>query len=408
MGEVYRAYDARLGRNVALKVLPAGLAPDRDRLQRFQREARAVAALDHPNILAVHDVGHHGDQAYIVAELLEGETLRERLEVAIPLRKTLDYALQIAHGLAAAHDKGLVHRDLKPENVFITRDDRVKILDFGLARAVDTARSDAQTMAATSLTETGTVLGTVGYMAPEQVRGRPIDHRADLFAFGCVLHEMIGGERAFREKTPADTMSAILSREPADLQATTAGVPPALLRIVRRCLEKSPELRFQSAHDLAFAIENASSHSSSQTGSAAAVDPPRAWMARLLPLLVALTIGAAMGAAAIARLLFAIFVRAVAWQMTDQVIAAAGFEQSLSLCGESMEVVRSAGIHPLCSSVFGSPGAGLEPETGSIGRLVDRRSRAVASGDLAIITGRPSPGPWTLPGAMRKRWRRLP
>jgi Tol biopolymer transport system component len=303
MGEVYRAHDPRLGRDVALKVLPAGLSLDSDRLHRFEQEARAVAALSHPNILAVHDVGRDRDQPYIVTELLEGETLRERLgSGAIPLRRTLDYALQIANGLAAAHDKGIVHRDLKPDNVFITRADRVKILDFGLAKAVSSLASDERTMAGRGVTDVGTVLGTAGYMAPEQVRGQPVDHRADLFAFGCVLHEMIGGKRAFLRETPADTMSAILSDEAPELEPTTTGVSPALARIVRRCLEKSPALRFQSAQDLAFAIDNATGPASASSGPLPSAAPRRAWVARLIAALVILAIGAAIGATAVTRL----------------------------------------------------------------------------------------------------------
>jgi eukaryotic-like serine/threonine-protein kinase len=303
MGEVYRARDSRLGRDIALKVLPSGLSLDPERLQRFEQEARAVATLNHPNILAVHDVGRHQGQPYIVTELLVGETLRERLSSgAIPLRKALDYALQIAHGLAAAHDKGLVHRDLKPENLFVTHDDRLKILDFGLAKAVDSARSDAHTISAERLTAAGAVLGTVGYMAPEQVRCEAVDHRADLFAFGCVVHEMISGSRAFSAQTPADTMSAILAKEPADLEAIGGALPPALVRIVRRCLEKSQALRFQSAQDLAFALENATTPSSAASGSLLSRAPRPAWATRLFPLLVALAAGAVIGAAVVARL----------------------------------------------------------------------------------------------------------
>jgi Tol biopolymer transport system component len=256
MGEVYRAHDPRLGRDVAIKVLPAPVAHDSDRLQRFEHEARAVATLNHPNILDVHDIGSHEGVPFIVSELLEGETLRERLEAgSLPVRKALEYALQIARGLAAAHERGIAHRDLKPENVFIVHGDRVKILDFGLAKAL-AAPPDAGTRLAQQATEIGTVLGTVGYMAPEQVRGLPADHRADIFAFGCVLHEMLTGQRAFGGSTAADTMSAILSKDPPDLESRAADVPPALGRIVRRCLEKSPAQRFQSSEDLAFAIEN--------------------------------------------------------------------------------------------------------------------------------------------------------
>ena len=255
MGEVYRATDARLSRQVAIKVLPAVFASDPERLARFEREAQAVAALSHPNILAIHDFGREATLAYAVMELLDGETLRERLTAGpLPSRKAIDYAVQIAQGLASAHDKGIAHRDLKPDNLFITRDDRIKILDFGLAKALSPAATSA-TLANTGATAAGTILGTVGYMAPEQVRGLDTDHRADIFAFGAVLYEMLTGRRAFPGETAADAMSAVLNSEPPDLDSVTSGLPPALERIVRRCLEKRPELRFQSARDLAFALE---------------------------------------------------------------------------------------------------------------------------------------------------------
>ena len=271
MGEVYRARDPRLGRDVALKVLAATLAADPDLHRRFEQEARAAATLNHPNILAIHDVGSYNGTPYLVSELLEGATLRESVEAGpLPARKAIEYALQIAHGLAAAHEKGIAHRDLKPENLFITADGRVKILDFGLAKALGEVAGEARTMAASQVTKIGMVLGTIGYMAPEQIRGLAADHRADIFAFGCILYEMLGGRRAFSGATPADTMSAILSSEPTELEVATAAIPPALLRIIRRCLEKSPAQRFQSAEDLAFAIENVTS------ASAPAVASPRA------------------------------------------------------------------------------------------------------------------------------------
>src|SRR5512132_1487448 len=258
MGEVYRAKDPRLGREVAIKVLPASFSKDPDRLRRFEHEARAAGALNHPNITAIHDIGSHDGAPYVVTELLEGETLRSRLATgALSTRKAIDYAIQIARGLAAAHDKGIVHRDLKPENLFVTKDGRVKILDFGLAKlkqpeeGVD--KTDLQT--ATAGTEPGGVLGTMGYMSPEQVRGKPADYRSDLFAFGAILFEMLSGQRAFHGDTAADTMSAILTKEPPDLSATNRDVHPGVDRIIRHCLEKNPEERFHSAHDLAFDLE---------------------------------------------------------------------------------------------------------------------------------------------------------
>jgi serine/threonine protein kinase/Tol biopolymer transport system component len=265
MGEVYRARDARLGRDVAIKVLPAGVVGDPERLQRFEQEARAAAALNHPNILAVHDIGQHDGAPYIVAELLDGETLRERLNGgALPVRKAVEYAIQIAHGLAAAHEKGIVHRDLKPENIFVTTDDRVKILDFGLAKLTqaEPALSGGSALPTTPPhTLPGIVLGTVGYMAPEQVRGLATDHRSDIFAFGAILYEMVSGQRAFRGDTTMDAMSAILVKDPPDLPVGEQHISPALARLVDRCLEKRPAARFQSTEDLAFALEAFSSHS---------------------------------------------------------------------------------------------------------------------------------------------------
>jgi serine/threonine protein kinase len=267
MGEVYRARDARLNRDVAIKVLPASFADDRQRLHRFEQEALAAAALNHPNILAVYDIGtQEGGAPYIVSELLEGDSLRDRLRAGpIPLRKATEYALQVSRGLTAAHDKGIIHRDLKPENIFITRDGRVKLLDFGLAKLTQTASDSSDSETRTIQSDAGTVLGTVGYMSPEQVRGKPADARSDLFSFGAVLYEMLSGKRAFHGETSADTMSAILHSEPPELTETNRTVPPALERIVRHCLEKSPEERFRSAHDVAFDLETLSTLSSTST-----------------------------------------------------------------------------------------------------------------------------------------------
>ena len=265
MGEVYRARDARLKRDVAIKVLPQALSLDADRLRRFEQEALATAALNHPNILAVFDVGTSEGSPYVVSELLEGETLRERLRGgAIVVRKTLDYALQIAHGLAAAHEKGIIHRDLKPENLFLTKDGRVKILDFGLAKLTqpdlsrDRAGVHSSLPTMTHATEAGVVMGTAGYMSPEQVRGIAVDARSDIFSFGAILYEMISGKPAFHRETAADTMSAILKEDPADLSETNRNVSPALERIVQHCLEKNPEQRFHSASDIAFDLEHLS------------------------------------------------------------------------------------------------------------------------------------------------------
>lgn len=270
MGEVYRARDSRLKREVAIKVLPRALTLDADRLRRFEQEALATAALNHPNILAVFDIGTSDSSPYVVSELLEGETLRERLRSgSIGVRKALDYALQIAHGLAAAHEKGIIHRDLKPDNLFITKDGRVKILDFGLAKLTQADPGSHTSMATVTHggTEAGMVVGTAGYMSPEQVRGIALDARSDIFSFGAILYEMLSGKRAFHGDTPADTMSSILKEDPAELAETNRNVSPALERIVHHCLEKNPESRFHAASDIAFDLE----HLSGLSGSAARV-----------------------------------------------------------------------------------------------------------------------------------------
>ncbi len=259
MGEVYRARDERLKRDVAVKVLPAAFSVDADRLRRFEQEAQAASALNHPNILTIYDLGTQEGAPYIVSELLEGETLRNRLAGgAFSARRAIGHALQIAQGLAAAHEKGIVHRDLKPENIFVTGDGRVKILDFGLAKLTQSeSAADSQTNLPTQTrgTEPGMVLGTLGYMSPEQVRGTAADARSDIFSFGAILYEMLSGHRAFHADTAADTMSAILMKDPPDLSETNQKVPEGLDRIVTHCLEKSPEARFQSARDIAFDLE---------------------------------------------------------------------------------------------------------------------------------------------------------
>jgi serine/threonine protein kinase len=285
MGEVYRARDPRLGREVAVKVLPASFSSDPDRMRRFEQEARAAGILNHPNITAVYDVGTLDGSPYVVTELLEGETLRSRLGGgALAPRRAIDYATQVAHGLAAAHEKGIVHRDLKPENLFVTKDGRLKILDFGLAKLTQPEKGGPHTNLPTETagTEPGVVLGTLGYMSPEQVRGRAADARSDIFSFGAILYEMLSGKRAFHRDTAADTMSAILREEPPDLSSTNRQVSPVLDRIIRHCLEKDPEARFHSAHDLAFQLQASAAE---ESAAPSAVVPPRA---RVRPGLLAL------------------------------------------------------------------------------------------------------------------------
>jgi serine/threonine protein kinase/Tol biopolymer transport system component len=335
MGEVYRALDARLGREVAVKVLPASVSSDPAALARFEREARAVGALSHPNIISIYDVGTEHGISYVVMELLEGETLRARLEgtaaspatvstrtpppggsVAsraggLPRAKALEMATQIAQGLAAAHGKGIVHRDLKPENVFVTADGRVKILDFGLARAVPGAQAISEAHTAMSphtagASVPGLILGTVGYMAPEQVRGQTADHRADIFAFGAVLFEMLTGTRAFGGDSAIEMMGAILKQDPLDHPSAAVALTGPLEPLLRHCLEKQPDERFQSARDLAFQLHVIASGSSASSASAAGIIAPgarRSWRRFVVPAIVALA--AAVVGLGLGRYLFA-------------------------------------------------------------------------------------------------------
>ena len=304
MGEVYRARDTRLARDVAVKVIPSALAGDRDRVLRFEQEARAAGALSHPNVIVIHDIGEHEGSPFVVMELLEGETLRERLAHGpLPPRKAAEVACQAAQGLAAAHEKGIVHRDLKPENLFITKDGRVKVLDFGLAKltrpeilapAGDEPLSIADTV-------TGIVLGTAGYMAPEQVRGQPADQRSDLFALGSILYEMLAGRRAFRGKSTVETMHAILSEEPPPLSSSGRDIPSGLESVVGHCLEKDPEERFQNARDLAYQLRGLAAATS---GASVAARPPSGghsaarrrwpWLAAAAAVVVAVAAGSAL------------------------------------------------------------------------------------------------------------------
>ncbi len=290
MGEVYRANDSRLHRAVALKVI--GLSgSDGDRLRRFEQEARSIAALNHPNIIAIYDVGTHGEVPFLVTELLEGETLRERLNRGpIPVRKAIEIATQIAQALSAAHERGIVHRDLKPENIFLTKDGHTKLLDFGLAKEQAIGAATGMTVTSAQTTP-GTVMGTVGYMSPEQVRGLPADHRSDIFSFGTVLYEMLSGKRAFTGGSSVETMHAILNAEPPEIDTTTARIPPGLERIVRHCMEKNPADRFQSARDLTFALAALSGSETSLTLPAQKAQPDRKlryWIAGAVVLLALL------------------------------------------------------------------------------------------------------------------------
>ena len=327
MGEVYRARDTKLDRDVAVKVLPAHLTDDPEALARLEREAKAVAALSHPNILAIHDFGEISGVTFAVLELLEGETLRERLAPGpLPVRKALDLGSQIARGLAAAHERGIVHRDLKPENVFVTRDGHAKILDFGLAKqgpAVESGSTKTLASPSPSATEAGTVLGTAGYMAPEQVRGLPADHRSDIFAFGAILYEMLAGRRAFAADSGAEVMAAILHAEPPDIASAGTKLPPALDQFVHRCLEKNPNERFQSARDLAFGLEAIATGTASGSGSRAAAGTQR----RRFPVVPA-------GAAALLALGFAIGFAAERRTHRAGLSAAAGVRQLTFAPGE--------------------------------------------------------------------------
>lgn len=295
MGEVYRASDERLARDVALKLLKPTLAHDQDRLRRFEQEARAAAALNHPNIVAIYDIGFHEGAPYIVSELLEGQTLRQRLlEGPISVRQTAEYGIQIAQGLIAAHEKRIVHRDLKPENLFLTRDNRVKILDFGIAKLTLPDRAEDRSVATmTTQTKAGSVLGTVAYMSPEQLRGKAVDPRSDIFSFGAILYEMLAGHRAFAGETEVDTITAVLKEEPKEMIVAGQNIPPAFEQIIRHCLEKELENRFQSARDLGFAL---STVSEATTGRQIAGVRTKSWRLRAwLPWVAAALAFAALG-----------------------------------------------------------------------------------------------------------------
>jgi Tol biopolymer transport system component/serine/threonine protein kinase len=340
MGEVYRARDPRLGRDVAIKILSAELSADPAALARFEREATSVAKLSHPNVLSIFELASDNGTAFVVTELVDGETLRARLEAGpLAARRAVNYGLQIARGMGAAHARGIVHRDLKPENVMITRDDLVKILDFGLAKSVQSVEADV-TIGPDLKTGAGMVLGTFGYMAPEQARGQNVDHRADIFAFGALTYEMLSGQRAFSGETAADTMTAVLTKDPPDLDVARLAIAPGLERIVRRCLEKTPDLRFQSANDLAFALETLSTVSTSSAAAVSDVGPARrreiAWLPWAVAALALLTSAVSIG---LGRSKGAPDAR---WNHFTRVSEMAGEETAPSLSPDGSVVIYSA------------------------------------------------------------------
>jgi eukaryotic-like serine/threonine-protein kinase len=340
MGEVYRARDTRLNREVAIKVLPDLASEEPERLQRFEIEAKAAAALNHPNILSVFQMGTHNGTPYLVAELLEGKTLAESVRRGpLPLRQVIQYGIQIAHGLAAAHEKGIVHRDLKPENLFVTKEGRIKILDFGLAKIPPSRK--VPTTQATTITRLGVAVGTVGYMSPEQVRGQVIDHRTDIFAFGAILCEMVMGQRTFQRATEADTVSAILNEEPPPISQLSPDTPAGLERVIRRCLEKNPEQRFQSASDLAFALEALLDPAWTMSGThAIPIAPPKR-----RPLL-------SIAAAVIIFLIGALL--AYLWLQPPQVPTVANFYTQLSHDGQPKSLIGTDGSRLYLATGVGS------------------------------------------------------
>jgi Serine/threonine protein kinase len=397
------AEDSRLDRKVAIKVLPADFAKDEDRLKRFEQEAKATSALNHPNILTVHDIGEHDGNPYIVSELLEGEELRDLLnERTIPVRKTIEYAQQIVSGLSAAHEKGIVHRDLKPENLFITNDDRVKILDFGLAklreRTTETSGSEDATRKA--ITDPGMVMGTVGYMSPEQVRGQAADYRSDIFSFGVILYEMLTGKRAFHEETMAETMTAILKGEPKEIAESTPNVSPSFERIVRRCLEKKPDRRFQSTSDLGFALESlsASTNSSGTSIPGIAVEPESARRIRR-PILYSLGLFLVV-IGAIAGILGFSYFRKSQLPLYEQLTFRRGLVYHARFAPDGQTLVYSGAWNGNPLEIF-STRAGLS-ESRSLG-LTDADVLAISStGEMAVLVKRQFLGQLTYKGTLAR------
>ena len=390
MGEVYRARDTRLDRTVAIKVLPAEFSVQEERLRRFEQEAQVLGALSHPNLLAIYDVGAQDGTHFLVSELLEGESLRQRLEEgALPLRKAMELGVQIAKGLAAAHEKGIVHRDIKPDNIFLTRDGRAKILDFGLAKQSGATAAE-RTRPSPRCTQPGVVLGTAGYMSPEQVRGKPADARSDIFSFGAILYEMVAGLRAFQCESSVETMNAILKQDPP---AISGDVPPAIERVIRRCLEKAPDERFQSARDLSFALEALSAPSSSTSTREAAIPAleKRRWPAMLLLAVAALALGAGG--------VFAVFkLRSPIAPSFRQLIFGRGFIETARFTPDGQNVVYGASWNGKPFEIFTTGLDGLESR--SLGLPPANILGIGANGQMAVSLGMHHTQIWMTSGTL--------
>src|SRR5580704_14676139 len=389
MGEVYRGRDTRLDRTVAIKVLPAEFSVQEERLRRFEQEAQVLGALSHPNLLAIYDVGAQDGTHFLVSELLEGESLRQRLlEGALPVRKAMDLGIQIAKGLAAAHENGIVHRDIKPDNIFLTRDGRAKILDFGLAKQSG-AEGKGESATITAVTDPGMVLGTAGYMSPEQVRGKPADARSDIFSFGAILYEMVAGLRAFQGESSIETMNAILKEDPP---AITGNVPPAIDRVIRRCLEKAPEERFQSARDLSFALEALAAPSSTSTREAAIPAPQTR---RSIPMLAIALAAAALGAIGA----FAAFkLRKPTAPVFHQLVFGRGFIETARFTPDGQNVVYGASWSGKPFEIFTTGLDGLESR--SLGLGPANVLGIGANGQMAVSLGMHHTLTWMTSGTL--------
>jgi Tol biopolymer transport system component len=402
MGEVYRGWDPRLQRDVAIKLLPATYSGDLERLKRFELEARAAGQLAHPNIPAIYDTGTHKGSPYVVSELLEGETLRQRMRrgKALAPRKAAEIALQIARGLSAVKEMGLVHRDLKPENIFLTRDGQVKILDFGLAKLVQPeARKAGMEPPVAALTQEGLIVGTAGYMSPEQVRGDSVDHRSDIFAFGLILYEMLTGKRAFWRNNQVETLHAILDEEPPDPLEVNKDCPPALARIVRHCLEKNPRERLQSARDLAITLEDTltalSSAAMTAPTPAAALPRPRLHVSALRhPLTVVglLALGLAAG------LVLARLMGKTAPPHFEQLTFQRGIIWSARFAPDGQTVVFGGAWEGKPTEIFSTkPGI---PEARSLGLPGSDILAISRAGEMAVSLGRAYRGVWVRTGTL--------